>query len=48
MRRRLGDADGALARNGFENWCDWALVEADNLDPAKTLEKFSIESEQEK
>jgi hypothetical protein len=40
MRRRLRDGDGALARDGFEDWCRWALTEADNLDPAKNLAKF--------
>jgi hypothetical protein len=48
MRRRLRDGDAALARDDFEDWCHWALTEADNLDPAKNLAKFSIESQQEK
>jgi hypothetical protein len=41
MRRSRG-ADGA--RIDFEDWCHWALAQADDLDPAKNLAKFSIES----
>lgn len=48
MRRRLRDGEDAPARDGFEDWCHWALTEADNLDPAKNLAKFSIEAQQEK
>jgi hypothetical protein len=48
MRRRSRDADSAVARIDFEDWCHWALAEADKLDPAKNLAKFSIESKQEK
>jgi hypothetical protein len=48
MRRRSGDADGALARIDFEDWCHGALAQADELDPAKNLAKFSIESKQKK
>jgi hypothetical protein len=48
MRRRSRDADGALARIDFEDWCHWALAQADQLDPAKNLAKFSIESIREK
>jgi len=44
----IADRDAALARDDFEDWCHWALTEADNLDPAKNLAKFSIESQQEK
>jgi hypothetical protein len=47
IRRRLRDGDGALAWDGFEDWCHWALTEADKLDPAKNLAKFSIESQQQ-
>jgi hypothetical protein len=48
MRRRARDSDGELARFGFEDWCHWALAQADELDPAKNLANFSIESKQEK
>jgi hypothetical protein len=39
---------GALARVDFEDWCDWALAQADGLNPAKNLAKFSIEFKQRK
>jgi hypothetical protein len=48
MRRRCRDGDGFLALDGFEDWCRWALAEADTLDPAKNWSKFSIASQQEK
>jgi hypothetical protein len=47
MRRRSLDADGALARKEFEVWCNWALAEADELDPTKSFPK-SIEAKHEK
>jgi hypothetical protein len=48
MRRRSRDADGGLVEKDFEDWCHWALAEADKLDPAKNLAKFSIKAEREK
>jgi hypothetical protein len=47
MRRRSPDADGTLARIDFEDWCRWALAQADDLDPARNLAKVSLQSKQE-
>jgi hypothetical protein len=48
IRRRLRDAEGTLEGARIEDWCRWALAQADELDPAKNLAKFSIEIEKEK
>jgi hypothetical protein len=48
MRRRSHDADRGLVEKDFEDWCHWALAEADELDPAKSLAKFSIKAKHEK
>jgi hypothetical protein len=45
MRRR--SRDGVLALNGFEDWCRWALAEADTLDPEKNFARLSIEHDQQ-
>jgi hypothetical protein len=41
LRRRSSEADGARGPD-FEDWCRWALAEADALDPAKHFERFFI------
>jgi hypothetical protein len=46
MRRRWRDGEDLLALDGFEDWCCWALAEADRLDPAKNFARFSIEHDQ--
>jgi hypothetical protein len=40
MRRRFREANGMLRQADFEDWCDWALAQADDLDPVKNLESF--------
>lgn len=47
MRRRWREGDGVMALDGFEDWCRWALTEADALDPAKNVTKFSSELKQQ-
>ena|SRR5712664_602969 len=34
------EANGIVAWADFEDWCDWALAQADDLDPVKNLEDF--------
>jgi hypothetical protein len=48
IRRRLREAEGTLNGAGLEDWCRWALAQADELDPAKNLAKFSLDIKQEK
>jgi hypothetical protein len=48
IRRRFRDAEGTLEEARFEDWCRWALAQADELDPAKNLAKLFIEIKQEK
>jgi hypothetical protein len=40
MRRRFSEGSGMVAQADFEGWCDWALVQADDLDPVKNLESL--------
>jgi hypothetical protein len=44
----LRAAAGTLSGAGLEDWCSWALAQADELDPAKNLAKFSLDIKQEK
>ena len=48
IQQRLRDAEGTLDGARFEDWCRWALAQADELDPAKNLARLSIEMNQEK
>jgi hypothetical protein len=40
MRRRFDEANGIVTQADFEDWCDWALAQAGDLDPVKNLEDF--------
>ena len=40
MRRRFREANGMVRQADFEDWCDWALAQADDLDPVKNLESL--------
>jgi hypothetical protein len=40
MRRRSHEANGMVRQTDFEDWCDWALAQADDLDPVKNLESL--------
>jgi hypothetical protein len=38
MRHRFDEVNRIVTQTDFEDWCDWALAQADDLDPAKNLE----------
>jgi hypothetical protein len=40
MRRLFHEANGTVAQADLEDWCDWALAQAHDLDPVKNLEGF--------
>jgi hypothetical protein len=48
MRRRWRDGGGIVAWDGFEDWYRWALAEADMVDHASNLARFSIEHDRRK
>lgn len=41
LRLRSSEGDGSCGE-AFEDWCRWAVAEADKLDPAKNLTRFII------
>jgi hypothetical protein len=45
MRRRWRHGNGELAPSSFEDWCRWALAEADTIDPAKNFARLVLEND---